>query len=233
MLERTRRKSLRRASRRLLDPREQATTATRRFTATRSSSPRRETSGRSARQGARRAASPRGPGRSSMRRSLRTAGPSPSALRTKGRRTSTRSRSAEACRSDERGTAKASGRIRSAAPRSPAICPTGDSSSGPGATRPCPIRSSWPSTPRGTARILPLAQASEGAFAADGKTLFFTRLPRQASQTKRYQGGTAENLWRYDARAPRRYRSPPIGRERRTTRCFTMGGSTSSPIATA
>ena len=46
--------------------------------------------------------------------------------------------------------------------------------------------------------IIPLAQASEGVFTPDGKTLFFTRLPRQGSQTKRYQGGTAENLWRYD-----------------------------------
>ncbi len=47
--------------------------------------------------------------------------------------------------------------------------------------------------------IIPLAQASEGVFTPDGKTLFFTRLPRQGSQTKRYQGGTAENLWRFEA----------------------------------
>jgi tricorn protease len=46
--------------------------------------------------------------------------------------------------------------------------------------------------------IIPLAQASEGAFTPDGKTLLFTRLPRQGSQTKRYQGGTAESLWRYE-----------------------------------
>ncbi len=51
----------------------------------------------------------------------------------------------------------------------------------------------------GQREIIPLAQASEGAFTPDGKTLFFTRLPRQESQTKRYQGGTAENLWKYDA----------------------------------
>src|ERR1700677_2598621 len=50
----------------------------------------------------------------------------------------------------------------------------------------------------GDREIIPLAQASEGSFTADGKTLFFTRLPRQGSQTKRYQGGTAESLWRYD-----------------------------------
>jgi len=46
--------------------------------------------------------------------------------------------------------------------------------------------------------IIPLSQASEGVFTPDGKTLFFTRLPRQGSQTKRYQGGTAERLWRYE-----------------------------------
>lgn len=52
--------------------------------------------------------------------------------------------------------------------------------------------------PRTAARqVLPLAQASEGAFAPDGKTLFFTRLPKQSSSTKRYEGGWIENLWRY------------------------------------
>ncbi len=45
--------------------------------------------------------------------------------------------------------------------------------------------------------VLPLAQAADGTFAADGRTLFFTRLPFQGSYTKRYKGGTAENLWRY------------------------------------
>jgi tricorn protease len=51
----------------------------------------------------------------------------------------------------------------------------------------------------GKFEVIPLAQAAEGSFTPDGKTLFFTRLTRQPSQTKRYQGGTAENLWRYDA----------------------------------
>ena len=54
---------------------------------------------------------------------------------------------------------------------------------------------------QGNRELIPLAQASEGAFTPDGKTLFFTRLPRQGSQTKRYQGGTAENLWRYESGA--------------------------------
>jgi len=51
----------------------------------------------------------------------------------------------------------------------------------------------------GRREIVPLAQSAEGAYTPDGKTLFFTRYNRQSSQTKRYQGGTAENIWRYDA----------------------------------
>jgi len=45
--------------------------------------------------------------------------------------------------------------------------------------------------------LLPLAQASDGSFDPSGRTLFFTRLPFQGSYTKRYQGGTAQNLWRF------------------------------------
>src|SRR5688500_8313895 len=47
--------------------------------------------------------------------------------------------------------------------------------------------------------LVPLAQAAEGCYDASGKTLFFTRLPFQGSHTKRYQGGTAQNLWRFAA----------------------------------
>jgi tricorn protease len=49
----------------------------------------------------------------------------------------------------------------------------------------------------GMRRVLPLAQAAQGVFENSGKQLFFTRLARQSSSTKRYQGGTAENLWRF------------------------------------
>ena len=45
---------------------------------------------------------------------------------------------------------------------------------------------------------VPLAQASDGAFGADGRTLVFTRFAFQGSYTKRYQGGTAQNIWRFD-----------------------------------
>jgi tricorn protease len=50
----------------------------------------------------------------------------------------------------------------------------------------------------GNKETLPLAQAASGSYTADGKTFFFTRFDRQPSSTKRYQGGTAENIWRYD-----------------------------------
>ncbi len=45
--------------------------------------------------------------------------------------------------------------------------------------------------------LLPLNQAADGAFGASGQTLYFTRLPFQGSYTKRYKGGTAQNLWTY------------------------------------
>jgi len=50
----------------------------------------------------------------------------------------------------------------------------------------------------GPAELLPLAQAADGWYSADGETLFFTRLRFQGSHTKRYRGGTAQNLWRFD-----------------------------------
>lgn len=44
---------------------------------------------------------------------------------------------------------------------------------------------------------VPLAQAADGVFDTEGKTLFFTRQAFQGSHTKRYKGGTAQNLWRF------------------------------------
>ena len=49
----------------------------------------------------------------------------------------------------------------------------------------------------GERTLVPLAQASDGSFGEDGRTLFFTRLAFQGSYTKRYQGGTAQNIWRF------------------------------------
>lgn len=47
----------------------------------------------------------------------------------------------------------------------------------------------------GVRELLPLAQASDGTF-DDSGTLFFTRLAFQGSHTKRYRGGTAQNVWK-------------------------------------
>lgn len=46
-------------------------------------------------------------------------------------------------------------------------------------------------------RLIPLSQAAQGSFEPSGKTLFFTRQRFQGSQAKRYEGGTAENLWKF------------------------------------
>lgn len=48
----------------------------------------------------------------------------------------------------------------------------------------------------GVPERVPLAQAADGWFADDG-TMFFTRLRFQGSRTKRYKGGTAQNIWRF------------------------------------
>ena len=50
----------------------------------------------------------------------------------------------------------------------------------------------------GMREILPLAQAAEAAYSPDGRTLFFTRWFKQWSETKRYKGGWAENIWSFD-----------------------------------
>ena len=52
----------------------------------------------------------------------------------------------------------------------------------------------------GAREIVPLAQAAEGAYSSDGHTLFFTRWFHQWSQTKRYKGGWAENIWSFDGK---------------------------------
>ncbi|MEM7247425.1 MAG: S41 family peptidase [Acidobacteriota bacterium] len=44
--------------------------------------------------------------------------------------------------------------------------------------------------------VLPLSQAADGSYADDGR-LVFTRLPFQGSHTRRYRGGTAEQLWSF------------------------------------
>ncbi|MDP0490683.1 MAG: S41 family peptidase [Verrucomicrobiota bacterium JB023] len=50
----------------------------------------------------------------------------------------------------------------------------------------------------GQSSLLPLEQASDGRYAEDGETFFFTRLPRQRSFAKRYTGGYIEKIWSYE-----------------------------------
>jgi tricorn protease len=44
---------------------------------------------------------------------------------------------------------------------------------------------------------VPLSQAADGVYDSAGRTLFFTRQAFQGSHTRHYQGGTAEQLWKY------------------------------------
>jgi len=55
-------------------------------------------------------------------------------------------------------------------------------------------------TATGVRTRVPLEQASDGAY--DGGTLFFTRFGFQGSHTRRYQGGTAQQLWKWSSAMP-------------------------------
>ncbi len=54
-----------------------------------------------------------------------------------------------------------------------------------------------PADGAGVRTLLPLAQAADGCYDDAGQTLYFTRLAFQGSHTKRYKGGTAQNIWRF------------------------------------
>jgi len=51
----------------------------------------------------------------------------------------------------------------------------------------------------GAPEPVPLAEADDGCWDEGGRTLFFARRRFQGSHTKRYKGGTAQNLWRFSA----------------------------------
>ncbi|HXE59885.1 MAG TPA: S41 family peptidase [Gemmatimonadaceae bacterium] len=55
-------------------------------------------------------------------------------------------------------------------------------------------------TATGVRTRVPLEQASDGAY--DGATLFFTRFGFQGSHTRRYKGGTAQQLWKWSSAMP-------------------------------
>ncbi|MCO6498835.1 MAG: PD40 domain-containing protein [Vicingus serpentipes] len=44
---------------------------------------------------------------------------------------------------------------------------------------------------------IPLSQASEASFSGDGKTIFFVRPAFHRNVTKRYEGGTARQIWKF------------------------------------
>ena len=47
--------------------------------------------------------------------------------------------------------------------------------------------------------VVPLAQAGQGSYDGQGRNLYFTRLPVLFSHTKRYKGGSVQNIWKYAA----------------------------------
>jgi len=47
--------------------------------------------------------------------------------------------------------------------------------------------------------LVPLSQADQGTYSPSGE-LFFTRLRDQGSHTKRYKGGTAQSIWKFDGK---------------------------------
>lgn len=52
----------------------------------------------------------------------------------------------------------------------------------------------------GAKKQIELSQASDGSIDPDTGSIFFTRLPMQGSNTKRYKGGTAQQIWRWDGK---------------------------------
>jgi len=49
--------------------------------------------------------------------------------------------------------------------------------------------------------LIPLSQAAQGSYDGRGMSLYFTRMPFQGSYAKRYQGGTAQKIWKYTSAA--------------------------------
>ncbi len=67
--------------------------------------------------------------------------------------------------------------------------------------------------------FIPLAQAAQGAYDDTGTALYFTRYRDQGSQTKRYKGGTAQNIWRF---SPGDREATPLTSGYEGTSCWPM-----------
>ena len=52
-----------------------------------------------------------------------------------------------------------------------------------------------------TSELVPLTQAADGAYDTNGN-LYFTRFAFQGSHTRRYKGGTAQNIWKFSGNGP-------------------------------
>jgi tricorn protease len=50
--------------------------------------------------------------------------------------------------------------------------------------------------------LIPLSQASDGSYDASGQTLYFVRPGFHNNNTQRYQGGTAQNIWKFTTGLP-------------------------------
>jgi tricorn protease len=81
---------------------------------------------------------------------------------------------------------------------------------------------------------IPLAQAADGSYSPDGKTLFFTRGSRSKGATPSgIRAARHSNSGRSKRAMPRRGRSPPITPAPANRRWFGAGASTSPRTATA
>ena len=80
-------------------------------------------------------------------------------------------------------------------------------------------------------KAIPLSQASQGVYDSAGKTLYFTRLRFQGSHAKRYKGGTAQKLWKFTEGAEATSLTADYDGTSRTP-CTGKVASTLSPTAT-
>ncbi|MBX6364210.1 MAG: PD40 domain-containing protein [Gemmatimonadetes bacterium] len=87
-------------------------------------------------------------------------------------------------------------------------------------------------TATGRRELLPLAQAWDGAFDPATGALFFTRLAPQSSHTRRYRGGTAQSIYRWDPAGGAALKAAPGGGGNGAVQAARGGGGNGvAPIA--